>query len=328
MFYQQFSNNGSNKMDMLLEHFLIDETDLKSKRELRNLNEAEKKEISKAMVDSLTAFTLNKMKNNDYELITASQGDITKFEGYKNMKESLVLLKTLLLNTNGNHTIKELATLETTIRNLENQKPYFVSAYKTDKKIVITLYENIVTALICSISFLISTTIDYVKDMTGNVQLTAKSIRTERDYPTLFLKNLELYNQKSVSGEINKFFEVALKQKNLSGVTTFAVIVAVASIVPIMREIVYQYYYIRINIADYLATQAHFLELNQKNLKKGSDSAKKQQDIANKLLSMSEKIDVDQKASSRRAQNDVIKENSKMSLGSPNIEQQQMDFLL
>ena len=61
MFYQQFSNNGTNKMDMLLEHFLIDETDLKGKRQLRNLNESEKKEITKEMEDSLTAFTLNKI---------------------------------------------------------------------------------------------------------------------------------------------------------------------------------------------------------------------------------------------------------------------------
>ena len=59
-----------------------------------------------------------------------------------------------------------------------------------------------------------------------------------------------------------------------------------------------------VKIADYLRTNATFLELNQNKLMSGANMqkvAKRQQNLAETLSKLADKVDIDQKASTKKA---------------------------
>lgn len=79
-----------------------------------------------------------------------------------------------------------------------------------------------------------------------------------------------------------------------------------------MREIIYQFYFMRVSIAEHLRVQASYLELNQSrltNLKGKKDVAKNQEKIAKELIKISDKIDVDQKTATKKAEMEIKKDN-------------------
>ena len=66
-----------------------------------------------------------------------------------------------------------------------------------------------------------------------------------------------------------------------------AVIAVAMAIIPITRELVYQYYNMRSNISDCLAQQAYFLEMNKAVVEANSDFNQKKKDA---ILIKQEKI--------------------------------------
>jgi hypothetical protein len=103
----------------------------------------------------------------------------------------------------------------------------------------------------------------------------------------------------------SKYLEAMLQKdkQNFTGaeVIGFSVVVAVAlAIVPITRELIYQFYTLKSNLSDCLAQQAYFLEMNKTVVEANSDFSQKKKDsilikqekIKNICLKLSDKLRV------------------------------------
>lgn len=318
------------KIDMILEsEFIKNQTDL---YHYRQLSESDKANLTKEMIDSLYAIVLNKTSGLDYDEVEASAGDITRMKGYATLEESIKTLNNLKMSSQVS--THELDVVNNALNNLKANKHNFEAAFRSGNAPIMLLYNNICVALISSVSFLIVTMVDYVKDPMGNYDAKLKNnYKAEHGYSTLFLKNLEYFNRMATSGDLAKFFEIGLSKQGFLGLgtslslgsLTLTVLGGLGLIVGILvsiREMVYQYFYMRVKISDMLAQQGQFIELNSRRLLTHKDTksiGKKQEKIAKTLLKLSDKIDVEQKTATKKAEIQLKKENSTISLDNPQL---------
>ena len=307
----------NNNLTTYLEHFLAE--NMNDIRTIRSLSESESVEKSKYLLDNMIAFVMKKSTALDYDAIEMSKGNIKNLKEYETLRNTIKALQSLKRQVGS--PCKEVDTLEVALQNIENLAGNFEVGFKLDNKSIKMMYNNLVVALIAGTSFVISTHIEYIKDDSGTYNTVFKRVnKVSNGYSILFIKNLELFNKKYASGEVQKYLNLSLDKRAFAGVSLMSagVIVMVGlGIIPLLREIVYQYYYLRTSLADQLRQQANFLLINQNNLKHNSKEAKNQAEVANKLIKYSDIIDVDLKVSSKKASSNIVEENRTLHLDKP-----------
>jgi hypothetical protein len=258
------------KYEILLQEFVVKES--RDHLNFRKLSENEKVEISKELVESLYKATTERSMGLDYDDVENSKGDITKIQDYSILFESIGLLRGM--QSNLKEKIEDLDTIINAHQNLINNTVNFEQGFRVDNTGVILLYNNLALALVASTSFLIATTVDYVKDPVGNYTAHYRNnVAALKGHPTIMINSLNKFNNLAVSGDLSKFFEYSFSKKALVGIGTATLatsaILAIGlaiSIVPIIRELTYQFYHMRVSFADYLRLQANFLEMNRSRL--------------------------------------------------------------
>ena len=166
-------------------------------------------------------------------------------------------------------------------------------------------YNTFVYTCIQATSTLLYEFVDYMKrpDMTS-VTITLKNTKYRAN--TFYIDQLAKYNAVNKKMQYAKYLEGMLSngKDNFVGAYTAigvtAVIAVALAIIPVMRELIYQFYNIRTNISDALAQQAYFLELNKAcveansafSKEKKADILMKQEKAKNMCLRLSEKLRV------------------------------------
>lgn len=313
------------RFDPILESFVA--KDNRDVLALRKLSEDERVEMSKGLVESVYKATAERAMGLDYDDVAQSEGDITKIQDYATLKASIDLLQGM--QSNLKEKIQDLDTVVSAHQNLMNNAGNFEQGFRVGNTGVILLYNNMAMSLVCSVSFLISTTVDYVKEPVGDYSAHFRTnASSHRGFPTVMLDSLAKFNTLAVNGDLAKFFEVSFSKRALVGSTvgvSAAVLIGVGvafSIVPLIREAVYQFYHTRVKFSDHLRLQASFLEMNRAKLGSNKDmkkTAQKQETVMKNLQTLADKIDVDQKNSTKRAENDIKRENNTISMNSPAV---------
>lgn len=305
-------------IDLLLENA----TSFKEKAEIHALTESEVKQINNSMITNLYKSAMDKGYVN-FDEIPDTKGDITKFSGYDNLIGSINLLKELSGRTNIK--IKEVAIVETALMNIRTYKGHFERGFALNHGFVKMQYNSLVYACLESTSQLISSYVDFVKRV-DRTEFTL--IRGKGNAGALCIKNLEHFNESVKKGDFNKVMQHLLQngRENFlggSGVLTGAVAITIltASIIPIMRELVYYFYHSRMVVSEYLQHQAMFLEMNRVNVESSSLPAKerniiikKQTEYIKKLNKLSEKIKVNGVITNKTANDELKKENKEWTL--------------
>ena len=305
-------------IDLLLENA----TSFKEKAEIHALTESEVKQINNSMITNLYKSAMDKGYVN-FDEIPDTKGDITKFSGYDNLLGSINLLKELSGRTNIK--IKEVAIVETALMNIRTYKGQFERGFALNHGFVKMQYNSLVYACLESTSQLISSYVDFVKRV-DRTEFTL--IRGKGNAGALCIKNLEHFNESVKKGDFNKVMQHLLQngRENFlggSGVLTGAVAITIltASIIPIMRELVYYFYHSRMVVSEYLQHQAMFLEMNRVNVESSSLPAKerniiikKQTGYVKKLNKLSEKIKVNGVITNKTANDELKKENKEWTL--------------
>lgn len=305
-------------IDLLLENA----TSFKEKAEIHALTESEVKQINNSMITNLYKSAMDKGYVN-FDEIPDTKGDITKFSGYDNLLGSINLLKELSGRTNIK--IKEVAIVETALMNIRTYKGQFERGFALNHGFVKMQYNSLVYACLESTSQLISSYVDFVKRV-DRTEFTL--IRGKGNAGALCIKNLEHFNESVKKGDFNKVMQHLLQngRENFlggSGVLTGAVAITIltASIIPIMRELVYYFYHSRMVVSEYLQHQAMFLEMNRVNVESSSLPAKerniiikKQTEYVKKLNKLSEKIKVNGVITNKTANDELKKENKEWTL--------------
>lgn len=301
--------------DILLENC----KNFSERREIFSLTEAEMHNVNNNMVGKLFNSAIEK-SHIDYDDIPKSKGDITKYSGYKSMVESLELLKGIAIKSA--HKIPEIDVIEKALDNIVAYRNVFERGFKLNKDYVILQYNTVVMACVIGTSSLISSYVDFVK----KIDKYEFTIINPKSHPgKVCIDNLTKFNRSVASGDFAKVMNnvISSGSEALTGaaVATIGVTIIGGAIIGavFMRDIVFYVYYSRVKIAEYMRTQALFLELNQNIINSNSYNMpadkkekvlRKQADLISKLHKSADTIDVSDKMASNSMNIELKKENS------------------
>ncbi len=266
-------------------------------------------------------------------------GDIKKLEGYKNCLECIKDLK----HDKYADVAAGANTIEAAILNLQSRKKYFELACKTDSaKFSKLLFAVAVKMIVGGTSTLIchSATVD--PDEGGKRKLVSsfpitclskfneecakgtveKLLRTELGLEGEAAKEAfaELLNCKQLETVQEAGFAENLARAKFAIAAGAAAIAFSSVMVTLIRKAAYWVYYTRIDLADYFEHQAAYLELNKialENRKDLSDDKRakliaKQEKWRERLLKLSDAIQLDDIKAERQAQDKSVKDEKSM----------------
>ena len=255
----------------------FDIEDKETRRCLINLDETEQNQVMSNLASKLYDSIVGKITEIDYGTIANSAGDVTLVENYDKMIECLDVMRSLL--SNGQQSTKELETIVKALDNLKIRKDMFTKAYKYEIELPMVVYNMITLACIASISLMISCCVEFIKSPKDeSFVLIIDKIKDFQSDKYLLFKNLERFNACCSNGSLDKTLNtiISSKVKNLTGevvvgvLTGIAITALILSIIPIIRELIFLFYFARVKVSDYFAMQADLLELNSVNIEANS----------------------------------------------------------
>lgn len=270
------------------------------RRELEFVLENNSAQLDATMVSRLYKSAIDKA--HVYDSWEDSKGDITKFEGYNSMRDSLNIVRDL--SHKSGVTIKEINTVETALGILESNREAFMKGFIINNELVILIYNSIAFACVEATSAIISSYVEFIRNVDS---MEFKIAKGNKIYGTTSIDNLEHFIKASRKGDLSKLLKEAVNNRdNFIGsvsVSTVAVsafvLGAALSIIPIIRELTFLFFYSKSRLSEYLEQQALLIELNRKTvensslpLKERKEVLKKQLKTANDFRRLSEKFRV------------------------------------
>jgi hypothetical protein len=282
--------------------------------------------ITNTLITNLYKSALNKEHVN-FEDIPESKGDITKYSGYKSMADSLVLLREIAQKSNIK--IEEIEIIQQAITNLTLYKDLLFKGFQLNKDFIILQYNVLVYACVEGVSTLISSYVDFIK-RPDKIDFTV--IKNAKTNGWLCIDNLQKFNMCVKNGDFSKMLNTIINSGKESFLASSLLIPALVIsglmiIVPVIREIIFYFYYSRMALSEYLKQQSAFLEINKVSIQSSNLSAskkgeilRKQNESINKLMKLSDKIKIDKATTDNKVKDALKKENTNWSV--KNIESQ------
>ena len=319
-------------MNILLENA----TSYEEKSKIYNLTEAEQAIVNDRMVGNLYKSAL-KRKDIDFGDIPNSKGDIQKFGGYQNMVDTLEILDGL--SKKFGIKIVEVKIVEDAVNNIRVQKRVFEKAYNLNVDFLKMYYQALVLACVDATTLLLASYVEYTKTL-NNVEFQVK--KGKGISGNICIGSLARFNQSVKDGTFNKFADGLLSkgQENFMGtaiasMTAGKAVAAVAigaSIVPILRGLLFYFYDARMSLADMLNYQRELLDMNAFRLKSADMDAQtrnkildKQKGYMDKLERMSDKIRVNSQLANKSSANNIKQDNKQWNIN--NVSNNGDDFM-
>lgn len=286
------------------------------RKDLKTLNEKQENFVSNNLVSKLYEEAINKYKDIDFGEIPKTEGDISKLSSFKNMMESIELMSHISAKTN--IPFEELNTLNTAISNIQLYKDSFEKGFKIKNGFIVSLYNVLVLSVVQATSYLISVSVEFVKNPSyESYEAVIKDFSKNKE--NLIIKNLKLFNESVSRKDLDKVMNTVFESnsKNFAGGGTLVMGASIAAasliLVPLMRELIFFFYHVRISLADFFKAQASFLKANSENVmnNKSLPADKKKKIIQNQkqavdtLIKLSNMIDVKTKQGEMKTSSDI-----------------------
>lgn len=303
------------------EHFDIEHT--LTRKVLLVVNESDKSEILTKLTSKLYDDIVQKVDNIDFGDIPATKGDITKLENFDRLLESLETMRALLVEYRQD--TEPVDIILKAVKNIEDRVDLFEKAFRYNIELPIVNYCTMVLSIVSSTSLMISSCVEYIKiPGTQDFKIAIDAVAAKKTREGMLFKSLARFNRTCDNGQFDKSMEHLIKnmqQKLLGADDAFMVVSAVAmgglllNILPVMRELIFFFYYSRTRMADYLEIQSELLNLNAQryqqygegNSKERAEVAGKQRKIADIFSRLANKIAIDAKASEVKATKEANK---------------------
>lgn len=264
----------------------------------------------------------------NFDDIPNSKGDITKYSGYKNMKETLRIIKSMdeFRKTN---VVDYVDTIEKAIENITSLRDVFTKGFASNTTYIMLEYNTYVYACVEGTTSILYEFVDYIKRPgvdTYQIVLKNNSYRANLFYIEQLAKFNNMNN--NMLSDYRKFLlSLINKDKdNFVGVDFMIGAVAIAAVlhlaVPTTRSIIYAIGKAKISIADACDQQAYFLEINKSQVEsndaftvdKKKKILEKQEALRKKLLVISDKLRVSDVKAVAEAKKDLEKENKEITV--------------
>ena len=305
------------------EHMDLD--DRETLKVLASINEADQNQVLYNLCGKLYEKLIDKVDDIDFGEIPSTKGDITKLSNYTNMMECVDILKNLLKEFK--ESTSTILEVEKAINNIKKRKELFQKGFRYNVELPIVIYSTMTLSVISSISFLISSCVEYIKmPNKDSFDIVVDRVALVKSKDNLLFKNLSRFNEACVKGQIDTAINDVMKglEKGLVGEYGFlvgatALVVLITCIIPLLRELIFFFYYSRTRVSDYFEVQANLLQMNIYNLQsnqeidkdKKTKIIKKQSKLVDKFRKSSNCFAVKAKESENKTDRDIAHDNTK-----------------
>ncbi|MEI2420727.1 hypothetical protein V6O07_10675, partial [Arthrospira platensis SPKY2] len=183
---------------------------------------------------------------------------------------------------------------------LEKHKVEFSKGFLTENNLIEVIYNTLVYSILGATNLLISIYVDYIKTPGLSLDLAIDTQKKHRDF--ILFKSIKDFNTSCRKGDMVKLFASMKDKSKFIGVGAFgvgALVAAALLIVPIIRQMIFSVYNVRMSVAQYLEQQSEFLKLNAETLQDNNSVhtrldrkkvIKNQMNTAKKLETLSNRI--------------------------------------
>lgn len=318
----------------------FDITDTETRKVLLAVNEADQNKVLVSLTSKLYDNVVDRIDDIDFGEIERSKGDIEKLPNFETLHECLNNMARLLIEFKQD--TKPVDTIAESVANIIESKPIWTKAYAINAELPMVTYNTITLAIIEATSYMVSMCVEFVKSPSQDTMqvMIDKSALTKSKGHLLF-KNLESFNDAYRKGQVTKAMEHVLNEtisnktidtskKNFLGFGIYTGGAAVAAVVgvvgllfciiPIIRELIFLFFYYRVRISEFFDVQADLLQVNAYNVQNNrldlnkeerKNISKKQMKVAEDFRKIARKIAVDGAQAEKSASKDIKYEDSK-----------------
>lgn len=300
-----------------------DITDDETRKILVSVTEAEKNQVLSSLTNKLYNDIVDKVDDIDFGTIPMSKGDITKIDNWNRLTECVATLDDIMIEYHQD-TRNNLDVIKTAMSNMIERKDLFTKAFQMNLELPIVIYSTITLSIVSSVSFMISSCIEFVKSPNKDsfdVEIDKVALKKTKD--NVLFDNLRKFNEACRKGQIDKTIDFIIKNrvKNFTGaevgliVGGIALIGIILNIIPILRELIFFFYYSRVKMSDYFEVQADLLQMNAYNVESNTaidkedkkKIVKKQMKIVDTFRKIANAIGIDNKSSEVKATKEISK---------------------
>ena len=307
----------------------FDITDTETRKVLLAVNEEDQSKVLVSLTSKLYENIMDKVDDIDFGEIPLSKGDITKLSNFQKMNECVNNMRNILIEFKQD--VKPIITIETAIQNIINSTDIWKKAYSLNVELPMVTYNTIVLAIIESISYLMSMCIEFIKSPSRDtIQVIIDKSGLTKSKGHMIFKNLEDFNESYRKGQVIKAMNHVISEnsakKGFMGTTigvgagVVGIVGILFCIIPILRELIFLFYYNRVKISDFFDQQADMLQINSYNVENNRTDldieerkkiSSKQLKIVEKFRKVSDFFAIKFKQSETQAINDIKKESKK-----------------
>lgn len=286
-------------MEKFTEHMEL--SDDATRKAILAMNEAEQSAALTSLTSKLYDNIVEKIDDIDYGDIPGTKGDITKLPNYPKLMECIELLRGILKEFKQD--TSPIDEISEAVANVTTRRDLFTRAFRYNVELPIIMYNNVVLSIINGVSYMIATSIEFIKTPNQDTfKATLDKVAYAKSKSNMLYNNLKKFNQSCKKGDFDKAMEHIL-QHRIKGIgeagviaTAGAAIAGVASImvillsiIPILREMVFFFYYTRMRVSDFFDIQADLLQMNAYALQNSEAKTEEEKvHIVNKQLKIVE----------------------------------------
>lgn len=317
----------SKEFNMAIEEY-FDISDTETRTVLLAINEEDQNRVLIGLTSKLYENIIDKIDDIDFGEIPMTKGDITKLSNFHMMIESINNMRKLLIEFKQD--TKPVDMISNAIDNIIDSTNIWKRSFTGNIELPMVMYNTTVMAIIEAVSYMISMCVEYIKiPSSDSFQIVIDKSALSKTKNHLVFDNLSSFNDAYKKGQITKSMEYVIKEnvKNFGGMVGIGIGATLAGIsmllfciIPIIRELVFLFYYNRVRVSEYFDVQANMLQMNAYNIENNrldldkEDKKKitnKQIKIANKFRDISNKISISASESENKAIKDMTTKNKK-----------------
>lgn len=301
----------------------FDSEDTMTRNILLSVNEADQNVVMTSLANKLYKHITDKVDDIDFGTIPNSRGDITKIDNFDDLLDCVNIISDILQQYNQDTAPVEIVNLA--IQNMIDRTAMFEKAYKLNVEMPIVIYNTIALSIVSSVSYMISSCIEFVKlPEDKGFEIAMDKVGAAKAKEAMLFDDLKRFNKMCGDGSFDKAMDYVMKQNAnnfagasfVFGVSSAVVIIGIMlSIIPLIRELIFFFYYARAKASDYFDAQSSLLMINayniENNLTRDAKSKKqiadKQRKIADSFKKISNNLKVSLKTGEKKATDETAK---------------------
>lgn len=262
-------------MAAFTEHF--DMTDRMTRKVILGIHEAEAQgTLLTTLTSKLYDNIVSKVDDIDYGDIPMTKGDVTELPNYQKLRDCIQIMRDILKEYKQD--TAPIDEISTALANVECRKDAFMRAFKYNSELPIITYNNTVLAIISSVSYMISASIEFIKTPNrDSFDVTLDKVGYAKSKGHMLFGDLKRFNTMCKKGELDKILEYILNNRiktigesmgmkpmnEISGFGIAGIILLIlVSLIPLLRGLIYLFFRTCVKVSDFFDIQADMLQMN------------------------------------------------------------------